>query len=47
MAIERGIITQEEYDAMWNENIVRWLCGEDAEERQKLLDRISVMETSS
>ncbi len=44
LAVEREIINQQEYDAMWSDNIVRWLCGDDQSQRQRLLDRIGVVE---
>lgn len=44
LAVEREIINEHEYDAMWNDNIVRWLCGEDEVEKKKLLDRIGIPE---
>ena len=41
LAMERDIINQAQFDAMWNDNIVRWLCGDDEATKKRLLDRIS------
>ena len=40
LAIERKIINQQEYDAIWSDNIVRWLYGNDEAGKQALVDRI-------
>ena len=40
LAIEREIIDQNEYDAIWSENVIKWLCGNDESEKQKLMQRI-------
>jgi aminocarboxymuconate-semialdehyde decarboxylase len=40
LAIERKIINQQEYDAIWCDNIVRWLYGDDEAGKQALLNRI-------
>lgn len=40
LALEREIITQDEADAMWEDNVLRWLVGEDEEEKNKLVQRI-------
>ena len=40
LAIERDIITQQDYDAIWCDNTVKWLCGDDEEEKAKLISRI-------
>ncbi|ANM31728.1 amidohydrolase [Acidobacteria bacterium Mor1] len=40
LAIERGIVNQDEYDAMWSDNTVRWLCGDDADAQQAFRRRI-------
>lgn len=29
LAMEQNIINQDDYDAIWNDNSVRWLCGDD------------------
>jgi aminocarboxymuconate-semialdehyde decarboxylase len=41
LALKREIIDQKEYDAIWSENTLRWLCGDDAAERERLLKRIA------
>lgn len=40
LAVEREIISPEQSDAMWEDNVLRWLCGDDADARQKLVNRI-------
>lgn len=40
LAMERNIISREEADAMWEDNVIRWLCGNDESERTKFLKRI-------
>ncbi|MEM9410138.1 MAG: amidohydrolase family protein [Planctomycetota bacterium] len=40
LAMERDIINQAEYDAMWSGNIIRWLCGDDEEAKRSLIQRI-------
>jgi aminocarboxymuconate-semialdehyde decarboxylase len=40
LAIERDVINREEYDAMWGANTIRWLCGDDEDAQQALLQRI-------
>ena len=40
LAVEREIIDQDEYDAMWSDNTVRWLCGDDSAAQDALLRRI-------
>ena len=40
LAKERQIISQAEHDAMWEDNVVQWLCGDDEVAKEKLLNRI-------
>ncbi len=40
LAVEREIIGQEDYDAMWGPNTIRWLCGDDQDAREALVQRI-------
>jgi len=40
LAFDRNIVTLEECDAMWEENVIQWLCGDDDEAKQKLVNRI-------
>jgi len=40
LAMERNIITQTEYDAIWEDNVIQWLCGDDQNAKDKLVKRI-------
>ena len=40
LAVERGIISQHDAEAMWSENILRWLFGRDEAGKQAMLKRI-------
>ncbi len=40
LARERGIVSQEECDAMWDDNVLQWLYGDDNEGKQALVNRI-------
>lgn len=40
LAVERKIINKQEAEAMWEENVIRWLCGENVEAQNKLRARI-------
>jgi aminocarboxymuconate-semialdehyde decarboxylase len=40
LAIERNIINEDERDAIWGNNVIQWLYGEDEEGKQKLITRI-------
>ena len=40
LAIERDIITENERDAIWEDNVIQWLCGDDASAKEKLVQRI-------
>ena len=40
LAKERNIITPDEYDAIWEDNVIQWLCGDDKSAKEKLVKRI-------
>jgi aminocarboxymuconate-semialdehyde decarboxylase len=40
LAVERKIITETEYDDIWENNVIQWLCGDDEVAKEKLLNRI-------
>ena len=40
LAIERKIITETERDAIWEDNVIQWLCGDDQAAKDKLVKRI-------
>ena len=40
LAVERNLLTETQKDAMWEDNVLRWLCGDDAAMRAKLVGRI-------
>ena len=40
LAIEQDIITESQRDAIWEDNVVQWLCGDDEAAKQKLINRI-------
>ncbi|GAL81492.1 2-amino-3-carboxymuconate-6-semialdehyde decarboxylase [Algibacter lectus] len=40
LAVERDIITTTEYDDIWENNVVQWLCGDDETAKEKLIARI-------
>lgn len=44
LAMERNIINKQEYDAIWEDNVLKWLCGEDAVAKEKLISRINSTE---
>ncbi|MGB5463570.1 MAG: amidohydrolase, partial [Aureibaculum sp.] len=46
LAKERNIIDQNEYDAIWEDNVLQWLFGDDASSKQKLIDKILINEKS-
>ena len=47
LALERKIVTREEADAMWEDNVIQWLCGDDEKSKSKLLKRITGSENDS
>jgi aminocarboxymuconate-semialdehyde decarboxylase len=40
LAIERNIISEKEYDDIWEHNVIQWLCGDDDAAKGKLINRI-------
>ena len=40
LALERNIIDQNDYDAIWEDNVIQWLCGDDEVAKKKLVKRI-------
>ncbi|MBT8141369.1 MAG: amidohydrolase [Gammaproteobacteria bacterium] len=40
LALERNIINQDQYDAMWEDNVLQWLHGDDQNAKDKLVKRI-------
>jgi len=40
LALERNIITETEKEAIWQDNVIQWLCGNDESAKQKLINRI-------
>lgn len=40
LAMEREIINQQEYDAMWCDNVVRWLHGKDEDAKKRFIERV-------
>ena len=40
LAKERNILTSEECDQIWEDNVLQWLFGEDEESKAKLVKQI-------
>ena len=40
LAIDRNIINENERDAIWEDNVVQWLCGDDQEAKSQFMNRI-------
>ena len=40
LAMERDIINQEEFDAIWQDNVIQWLHGDNQEAKTQLINRI-------
>jgi len=40
LAVERQIINEAEKDAIWQDNVIQWLCGDDEAAKEKLINRI-------
>jgi aminocarboxymuconate-semialdehyde decarboxylase len=41
LAVSQKIITETERDAIWEDNVIQWLCGDDKAAKQKLISRIT------
>src|SRR5690606_4759504 len=41
LALERKILAETECDAIWSDNVIQWLCGDDEAAKQKLINRIT------
>ena len=41
LAKDRKIITDEDADKMWEENVIQWLCGDNEDAKKKLVNRIT------
>ena len=46
LAIEQNIITENERDDIWEDNVLQWLYGKDEIGKQQLIDKILVNEKS-
>jgi aminocarboxymuconate-semialdehyde decarboxylase len=40
LAIERDLISQQEYHEIWEDNTLRWLFGNDEQAKKELVDKI-------
>ena len=40
LAIDRNIITQKESDAMWSNNVLQWLLGDNETAKTDLINKI-------
>ena len=40
LAMEQDIITKDQHDAIWEDNVIQWLCGDNQEAKDKLVKRI-------
>ena len=40
LGMERGIVTQEDCDDIWQDNVLQWLCGDDTAAKEKIIARI-------
>ncbi len=40
LAIERKIITENQRDAIWEDNVIQWLCGNNEISKQTFINRI-------
>ena len=40
LAIDRNIITEEEKSEIWEDNVIQWLCGDDNNAKDALINRI-------
>jgi aminocarboxymuconate-semialdehyde decarboxylase len=40
LAKERNILTEDECDAIWEDNVLQWLFGDDEKKKQDLVNKI-------
>ena len=40
LAIERKLITENQYDDIWEDNVLRWLFGDDNAQKEELIQKI-------
>jgi len=40
LAIDRKLITENQYDDIWEDNVLRWLFGNDNAQKEKLIQKI-------
>ena len=40
LALERQLLTIQEAENIWSENILQWLCGDNSELKKTMIDRI-------
>jgi len=40
LAIERKIITENQRNAIWEDNVIQWLCGNNEISKQTFINRI-------
>ena len=40
LAIDRKLISQTQYDEIWEDNVLRWLFGDDLIQTEKLIQKI-------
>jgi aminocarboxymuconate-semialdehyde decarboxylase len=40
LAIDRKLITENQYDDIWEDNVLRWLFGDDKAKKEELIQKI-------
>jgi hypothetical protein len=40
LAVERQLVTPQEVDSIWSDNILQWLCGDDEQMKNAMINRI-------
>jgi aminocarboxymuconate-semialdehyde decarboxylase len=40
LAVERQLVTPKEVDSIWSDNILQWLCGDDEQMKNAMINRI-------
>jgi aminocarboxymuconate-semialdehyde decarboxylase len=40
LAVEKQVISQNDYEAIWEDNVLQWLYGNDNAAKQKLINTI-------